>query len=229
MKRIQIDDEIQQLLVSRAVDLGETPSNILRRELHLIPPADTIEIEDDIYRFLVSKAVALGESASSILRRELGLSANHERAPSIVEFSIHAGTAGQAWNSREVAVVATVGDTLRIVNNDSVSHRLHTGGAPFPHPNSDILPGQSSNFVITARSIRQRTVLSTTMALAPSLSSGYTCRWRARCHASGLFFACSSWKQHNRSVTGPRVATRHGKQQDRIVRNQRARLRCTQR
>jgi negative regulator of replication initiation len=150
MKRIQIDDEIHQLLVSRAVDLGETPSNILRRELHLAPPADTIEIEDDIYRFLVSKAISLGESASSILRRELGLGANHEHAPSIVEFHIQAGTAGQAWNTRARAVVATVGDTLRIVNNDSVSHQLHTAGAPFPHPDSDILPGQSADFVLTA-------------------------------------------------------------------------------
>lgn len=149
MKRIQIDDEIQQLLVSRAIDLGETPSNILRRELHLTPPADTIEIEDDIYRYIVSKAISLGESASSILRRELGLGANHGHAPSIVEFHIRPGTAGQAWNTREVAVVAAVGDTLRIVNNDSLPHQLHTAGAPFPHPDSDILPGQSANFVLT--------------------------------------------------------------------------------
>jgi hypothetical protein len=150
MKRIQIDDEIQHFLVSHAVDLGETASNILRRELHLAPPADTIEIEDDVYRFLVSKAVSLGESASSILRRELGLGVNHEHAPRIVEFHIPAGTAGRAWNTREVAVDAMVGDTLRIVNNDSVPHRLHTTGAPFPHPDNDILPEQSMDFVLTA-------------------------------------------------------------------------------
>lgn len=150
MKRIQIDDEIQQLLVSQAVDLDESASSILRRELHLAPPANTIEIEDDIYRFLVSKAVSLKESASSILRRELGLGPGHEHVPSIVEFHIPAATGSQAWNTREVAVVATVGDTLRLVNNDSISHRLHTIGTPFPHPVNDILPGQSADFVLTA-------------------------------------------------------------------------------
>jgi hypothetical protein len=150
MKRIEINDEIQQFLVSHAVDIGETPSSILRRELQLDPPADTIEIEDDIYRFLVSKATTLGESASTILRRELRLDGGPIHAPSVVEFHIPAGTAGRAWNSREVPMLATVGDTLRIVNDDSVPHRPHTDGVPFSHPTNDILPGQSADFVLAA-------------------------------------------------------------------------------
>ena len=46
-------------------------------------------------------------------------------------------------------VVATVGDTLRIVNDDTVTHRLHTqNGRPFPHPANDIFPGDSADFVL---------------------------------------------------------------------------------
>lgn len=50
--------------------------------------------------------------------------------------------------TREQAVNASVGDTLRIVNDDSVPHRLHTNGAPFPHPVESITPGQSQDFVL---------------------------------------------------------------------------------
>ncbi len=137
MKRIQVDEDIQRLLVSKAVDIGESASSILRRELHLAPPAtETIEIEDDVYTYLVSRMAAIGESASSILRRELHLAEPGEgpgggeqpgnpqpRPPSIVEFHIPPGTANSAWNTREQAVVATVGDSLRIVNDDAVPHQ----------------------------------------------------------------------------------------------------------
>jgi len=152
MKRIRIDDDIQRLLVSHAVDLNESPSDILRRELGLAPPPDTIEIEDDVYRFLVSKAVSLSESPSSILRRvlKLGEDPGHP-APAIVEFHIPAGTAGGAWNTRETAVVATVGTTLRIINDDVVAHRPHTNSAaPFAHPPVDIEPKQTMDFPLTS-------------------------------------------------------------------------------
>jgi hypothetical protein len=46
-------------------------------------------------------------------------------------------------------VEARVGDTLRIVNDDSVPHRLHTTGRPFPHPANDIFPGQSVDLLLT--------------------------------------------------------------------------------
>lgn len=45
-------------------------------------------------------------------------------------------------------VTAVVGDTLRISNDDSVAHRLHTSGRPFPHPANDIFPGQTADFVL---------------------------------------------------------------------------------
>ena len=47
-------------------------------------------------------------------------------------------------------IEAVVSNTLRIFNDDSVPHRLHTAGIPFPHPNADIAPGQSAAFVLQA-------------------------------------------------------------------------------
>jgi len=166
MKRIQIDPDVQQFLLSRGVDLGESASTILRRELHLESPPGTVEIDDDVYAFLVSRMQAIGESASTILRRELHLAAGPGPAPApapapgpapepghgptVVEFHIPAGTSSRPWNTREGTIVASVGDTLRIVNDDLVPHRPHTPGIPFPHPAADIEPGQSADFVLAA-------------------------------------------------------------------------------
>ena len=67
--------------------------------------------------------------------------------PTVV-FTIPGGTGAGPWNSSDDPVLAEVGDTLRIVNADSVPHRLHTDGAPFPHPEADIAPGQSAEYVL---------------------------------------------------------------------------------
>ena len=165
MKRIQLDDDVQQFLLSHSVELGESASSILRRELHLPLPPGSVEIDDDVYAFLVSRMQTIGESASSILRRELRLGSpppagpsgpsepEHPPAPGprIIEFRIAAGTGAGAWNTPTTAVIATVGDTLRIVNGDSVAHLPHTSGRPFPHPNVTIpiAPGQSADFPLT--------------------------------------------------------------------------------
>lgn len=153
MKRIQIDDDIQHFLLANAVDLGESPSSILRRALRLEPPADTVEIEDDVYRFLVSRAASLAESPSSILRRELALAPpgpgpGPAPAPAVVEFHIARGTGNRPWNAVDAPVTARVGDTLRLFNDDSVPHRLHTPGTPFPHPAADIPPGGVADFLL---------------------------------------------------------------------------------
>jgi len=66
--------------------------------------------------------------------------------PGIVTFHIAAGTGSVSWNTAATTVVAAVGDTLRIVNDDTVPHRPHTTGSPFPHPTSDIAPGQSADY-----------------------------------------------------------------------------------
>lgn len=61
----------------------------------------------------------------------------------VVEFRIKAGTGSGPWNTRETMVTVKVGQTLRIVNDDSTVHRLHTGGAPCPHqPGSGLKNGE---------------------------------------------------------------------------------------
>ena len=151
MKTIQIDRDVYNYVISRAAQAGESPSLILRRELRVPQPTETIEVDDDIYNYLLSKATNIGESASDILRRELNLDeAPHDEPTTAIVFHIPAGTGNQPWNTLEHAIVATVGDTLRIVNDDTVPHRLHTSGIPFPHPSTDILPGQAADFVLQA-------------------------------------------------------------------------------
>jgi hypothetical protein len=123
---------------------GQTASTILRREL-----TRTIEIDDDLHAFILSLATEIGESASTILRRELRLRQDSLHAPGgVVEFHIASGTGATPWNTPETILVATVGQTLRIVNDDAVPHRLHTSGSPFPHPATDILPGQSADALL---------------------------------------------------------------------------------
>jgi hypothetical protein len=51
----------------------------------------------------------------------------------IVEFHIQPGTGRGAWNTKDTAVEVKMGDTLRIINDDSIAHQLHTNGAPCDH------------------------------------------------------------------------------------------------
>jgi SeqA protein N-terminal domain len=145
MKTIQVDRSIYDYLVSKASPPGEAISSTLRRELQVPEPEETIEIDDDSYAFLLSKATTIGESPSDILRRELHLDEPPPPdQPGLVIFHIPAGTGTQPWNTAATAVQAKVGDTLRIVNDDSAPHRPHTEGPPFPHPSTDIPPGGGS-------------------------------------------------------------------------------------
>ncbi len=146
MKSIRIDRDIVEYLSSKAIAPNESISSILRRELGQV----TVDIDDDVYSMLTSRAVELGESASQILRRELGLDAAPPAGPTVVEFHIPPGTGHGPWNNLAHAVTAHVGDVLRIVNDDTVPHRLHTDGAPFPHPTADIPPSQSADYVLQA-------------------------------------------------------------------------------
>jgi hypothetical protein len=155
VKTIEIDQELLALLMARAQSPQESPSAILRRELAIAPPLVTLDIEDEVYRYLAGRAVDVGESASSILRRELKRDGHGDHPPIdpdhgalIVEFRIPRGIGPGAWNTRDQMVRAKVGDTLRLFNDDTVPHRLHTGGSPFPHPGDDIGPGQAGDFVL---------------------------------------------------------------------------------
>lgn len=158
MKTIQIERDVYNLVVSKAAATGEAPSSILRRELRIPQPTETIEIDDDTYTYLLSKAATLGETASDILRRELNTGEtphpeepppdNHPDIHGLVTFHIAAGTGTGAWNTQENSVFAAVGDTLHLVNDDAVPHRLHTDGVPFIHPANDLMPGESADFVL---------------------------------------------------------------------------------
>ena len=67
----------------------------------------------------------------------------------LVVFTIPAGTSGSDWNTPETEVVMAVGDTLRLINKDSMAHQLHTDGAPFPHQESPLAQGESEDLVTT--------------------------------------------------------------------------------
>ena len=51
----------------------------------------------------------------------------------VVVFRIKAGTANGVWNAMAEPVDVKIGQVLRIKNEDTIAHRIHTGGAPFPH------------------------------------------------------------------------------------------------
>jgi len=67
-------------------------------------------------------------------------------AGGVVTFHIPAGTGKKAWNSAETPIPLQAGQTLEIVNDDSVQHWIHTDGAPFFHPFGGIAPGASASY-----------------------------------------------------------------------------------
>jgi hypothetical protein len=67
----------------------------------------------------------------------------------IVVFRITSGTGSDAWNSESTIVDVKIGQTLRFVNDDSITHRLHTNGAPCAH-GATFAAGQSFDCKISA-------------------------------------------------------------------------------
>jgi hypothetical protein len=63
-------------------------------------------------------------------------------ADDIVEFHIAPGTGSKPWNTPETVVNVKVGQILRVINDDSVVHTLHTFGRPCPHQPDDSQPGE---------------------------------------------------------------------------------------
>ena len=66
----------------------------------------------------------------------------------LVEFKIKAGTGSGPWNDANSTIKLSVGQTLKITNDDTVDHLLHTGGAPFAHARTPIKPGTSVEFKV---------------------------------------------------------------------------------
>jgi hypothetical protein len=146
VKSIQVDSQVFDHLKAHGMGEGQSASDVLRSLL-----LHTIEIDDELYAYLMSLASTPGETPNSILRRELdvGESEGPAQPPAMIEFHIPAGTGSNSWNTRDTAVQGIVGQTLRIHNDDNVSHRLHTSGAPFPHQPNETLPGTFSDFVLS--------------------------------------------------------------------------------
>lgn len=78
--------------------------------------------------------------------------------PGTVTFRIPAGTANGSWNTRETAIEVYVGQTLEVINDDSVNHQIHTDGAPFPHGNL-IAPGATRSHTVASTYSSQQTPL----------------------------------------------------------------------
>ena len=68
--------------------------------------------------------------------------------PNVVVFRIAPGTGQGEWNQAGEVLTLQVGQTLRLVNDDTIVHRLHTGGAPCPH-GTNFGPGETYDCVIT--------------------------------------------------------------------------------
>ena len=77
----------------------------------------------------------------------------------VVEFHIKAGTGPGAWNSAQEPARVKIGDTLRIVNDDSVPHYLHTPGAPCDHGSGPFGPGETYDCAVKAPASPDGTIL----------------------------------------------------------------------
>lgn len=161
MKEISLDQDVVDFLTSRATSPAEAIGAILRREFRVPQPQVPVTIDDDTYAAIAARSRVIGESASEILRREFLIPveppspgptdpAPHpggpvEPSPTVITFHIPPGTGTASWNERATMVAAHVGDTLRLVNDDTVPHRLHTQGRPFPHPAADVVPAATAD------------------------------------------------------------------------------------
>ncbi len=65
-----------------------------------------------------------------------------------VVFRIPQGTNTGPWNSSASPTLVFVGQTLRICNDDTVNHQLHTGGSPCAHQGNAMSRGQFYDCVI---------------------------------------------------------------------------------
>lgn len=67
----------------------------------------------------------------------------------VVEFRIKKGTGQGDWNTRRGVVEVKVGDVLRIFNDDTIDHYLHTNNdRPCEHGKRAFGPGKSYDCVV---------------------------------------------------------------------------------
>ena len=128
-----ISDEYIKFYGSEAI--GET-RNILRSFLDVQSEGRTFKIqcENKINEFEIEHLWDVFDTSDSL---------NTIR---MVEFVIKKGTGRQSWNTKENPIRAKVGDIIRFINEDDVTHQLHTYGAPCEHQwnaEGEIEPGES--------------------------------------------------------------------------------------
>lgn len=70
-----------------------------------------------------------------------------EEETTVVEFVIEEGTGKGAWNTEETAIKVPMGGVIRIINEDTIRHRIHTNGAPCPH-GPKMEPGEKWDCVV---------------------------------------------------------------------------------
>lgn len=98
-----------------------------------------------------STFVYLGLLAAMFVAPSISLAEDEdfEDAGEIVEFRIPAGTGLKPWNTPETVVNVQVGQTLRIFNDDTIVHRLHTNeDRPCEHQPASSRPGEFYDCVI---------------------------------------------------------------------------------
>lgn len=59
----------------------------------------------------------------------------------IIDFHIPLGTGSGPWNTMATVVEARIGDTVRIINDDTIEHLMHTFDRPCPHQPVPSKPG----------------------------------------------------------------------------------------
>jgi hypothetical protein len=95
-------------------------------------------------------------STTTLVSQTITTSGSPNETPSLVEFHIPEGTGQGPWNSSSNPLLIKIPPsgrvTLRIINDDSTSHVLHTNGRPCPHGNvfSPMKKGGVMNCVIDA-------------------------------------------------------------------------------
>jgi hypothetical protein len=95
--------------------------------------------------FVSTLAFAVGFLTTTSTRAQ----AQFPESDEIVEFHIPAGTGDKAWNTLANPIMVKRGQILRLINDDSIEHFLHTNGAPCPHGSHAFKTGEFYDCAIT--------------------------------------------------------------------------------
>ncbi len=86
---------------------------------------------------------------STMIMSLLALAGSLSAHGALIDFHIPLGTGSGPWNTPQTAVEARIGDTVRIINDDTVEHLMHTFGRPCPHQPNPSKTGDAYECEIT--------------------------------------------------------------------------------